>query len=265
MRGKDLLRRLTGFGALDGGDADRPIKPRHRHVFTNFLHFERYGATYANNPKAACTTIKTLLSAGEEIPPNLDVHQWGVLTHALGQVDEHHARQIVADTMLFTFVRHPQKRILSAYQDKVKQFHWRMTNRPPLGARRRRNYGGAVRRYRAITETVGLPQSELVPLDAFLDYLEIVFTRKYTEGEDQEVDRHFDLQSTNIRYGEVEFDFVGRVESMQEDLAKLGSILGTEFQSPGRMNRTSNTPRPTPSQVVRIERLFAEDYRLLGY
>ena len=246
--------------------AEKPgAATRHRHAFSHFIHFEQQGAVYANNPKSACTTVKTLFLAEQDLSPHMDVHQWAVRNLSLGLVDEQQARQIIGDSVLFTFVRHPLDRVLSAYRDKVKHFHWRMNKGPPPGRGRRENFRSARQRYRRMTRTLGLADSDLVSLDGFLHYLEILFKSKYADHQDQGIDRHFALQSINIGIKELQFDFIGRVESIDADVAQLSDQLGFQLTPPERLNKSNNTTRANPDQVRMIECLFEEDYRLLGY
>lgn len=152
------------------------------------------------------------------------------------------ARRLAREGFVFTFVRDPYARCLSAYRDKV-------LGEKVQAAKVRRGLG-----------RVGGPPP------GFLDFLD------YLEAGGLFEDVHWAPQTDLFVVPFDRFDFVGRVERLEADLdALLGHLFGASGAAPpGRAGPRTDADGAlpailTPEAAARIERLYAADFALLGY
>jgi len=155
--------------------------------------------------------------------------------------------------VVFSVVRNPFARILSAYLHKI---------RPPAASAQSQKtspHGGPTwvkfaRRYR-------LKRSVKKDL-SFLDFLTLV-----AEESDDLLDRHFAPQYVNLLLPFSAPQFVGRIEAMDEVAKFLADFnVPIEYQAPhatGANKHILEAYTPECLEIVRTK--FADDFRLFGY
>ena len=164
---------------------------------------------YQPIPKCACTTIKTLLLQLEGLPVDDNVwrrHQkeynrFPGTNHLTirEQLDIFEGR---TETFKFVIVRNPYTRLSSAYYNKI------LRNPAPYLIRiikKSAHYQGAV-----ISDSI-----------TFEEFVSVV-SRQRLEG----MDHHYRPQYYEGRFGIVKYDFIGRMEALQDDLTFVLKRIG---------------------------------------
>ena len=161
---------------------------------------------YINNPKAACSTLKATLWQWEtgnrvEAFASMQVHR--KKGSPFKSPSDFGFEQFMddMDSLGYTrmsFVRNPYYRLLSGYLDKI------------------RKTGGPV--VSVFREKLSLPLDRDV---AFAEFVERVESQTPYEA-----DRHWRVQTEQLLWGDIHYDFVGRVESFMEHLDRLGKERG---------------------------------------
>lgn len=205
-----------------------------------FFLARAHGLAYLQMPKVACTSLRAEIAVlnRPELKPQLledgrRVHwnpEWNDMTGAGDPALRHLFR--------FTFVRHPVERFMSMYRNKILQ---------------QSQVGGVPETMARQGAYAGMPISEL------LDILEKL--------KPLEVDPHAVPQSWLLFHrGRSRADFVGRLERLSHGLEVIEQRTGIRL-AVAHHNRTSAVPGtvPTPEEMKRIERFYAEDFERLGY
>ena len=119
-----------------------------------------------------------------------------------------------------TFVRHPFDRLASAYYDKMILPDWTKVTekRKPIKPIRNK----IIRKYRQ-TDPETDPSSP-TPVE-FVQYLLEVFNNLNSTFE---LDPHFKPQWATCPFCRVDFDFIGKIESMKEDEVIMEEAIGVE-------------------------------------
>lgn len=154
---------------------------------------------------------------------------------------------LASDYFKFTFVRDPYVRLLSAYLDKIV----------------RKRYDTR-RGYRALRAGRG---DEPPSIDRFIAYL--------ADG-GLYANPHWAPQTSLFLIPQAEFDFIGRVETLEADLEFVLGRLFPDRARQGRMEISRSGPRATgakdrvdellaPANIARVSRLYEADIAGLGY
>ena len=212
----------------------RCIGPEH---LRQHLRFRADGSyLYVNNAKAACSTIKFDLwhrayARGEvhEKPSGNRVHLRDL--SLWGSIDD----KLLDSAFIFTFVRNPFTRVLSSYFDKVA-LRSTGTCRPP---------GKLLRKKFGLSPTADL---------TFRDFLRLI--NRLPSAED---DLHWRPQVDNVFFDRLRFDYIGKVESYDRDIANVFSRLfnDAKWTSPGW------TPHATHAQDKLLEMYGAVETQLV--
>jgi hypothetical protein len=149
------------------------------------------------------------------------------------------------DAFRFAFVRHPVKRIESAYLDKIAA-PWRL-------------------HYRAeVREVLGRPQEPDLPvsLEEFVEALEA--------QPGIEMNPHWRPQRLNLMHPLVEYDVLGRLESFDADLARIRDLAGLPdvplaVRNVSRVVRSGSLFDGKPDLLRRVQKIYEEDFDLFGY
>ena len=208
---------------------------------------------FLRNQKCACTQTTQLLYAygnnGATYPGNVHRANQGIIPARYRWMDI----KPVFDahmSFFFTFVRDPQTRVISAFRN----FFVDQTN----GARKKH-----MRPMRAHGDDPGRDVS--YNLDVFLDHVAHGFAVDPVNS-----DSHWRLQVHNIAWSDIRYDFVGRVERYEADIADVFAAGGApNFPSAdlltARHNRSTAPETPvTAAQKARITALYAADYQAFG-
>ncbi|WP_415183088.1 sulfotransferase family 2 domain-containing protein [Phaeovulum sp.] len=147
----------------------------------------------------------------------------------------------------FSFVRNPTRRIVSAFNNFFVDFKNKQH-----------------RRHLPYIEKFGFNTSRdnEYNFDIFLNYL----TRSF-EGDMDRIDPHFRPQFYNVRPDLLSYDFLGRVENLDRDMATITHRLkdrgvDLKMQPIERKNVSKGGYSPTASQIKRLEDLFCRDFEL---
>lgn len=175
----------------------------------------RFRYIYFETPKAACSTIKRFLIRNE----SPDIWLGAAADVGYDEFAQFHDREFspllspkqvfpFAEKMTsgkyfrFCFVRNPYARLLSAYLDQVTGQH-----RFAVEARRQ----------------LGLPMaSEVTP--SFTSFVEAVCVQPI-----ETMDVHWKPQYHHTCQHAVEYDFIGRVENFEQDIATVAGRLGLDL------------------------------------
>ncbi len=170
----------------------------------------RYGYVYVENAKVACSTIKLILQRMELDDPSyhgedlLDIHtrifspmirpaQVGSFSHYIQR----------PDVKALCFVRNPYTRLLSAYLDKIMQ------NWPAK---------------RGILECLGR-DPEVLDVDvSFEEFVGVVANQSISE-----MNPHWRIQYYQTFQEQVDYDFIGRFENLDDDLKTILENINPDY------------------------------------
>jgi hypothetical protein len=203
--------------------------------FKNALHVSRtYKYIYVANAKAACSTIKLYLSRAELNDPDFclprGLHKREnlplLVPDDLSAAEKNHL--LDGTHFIFSFVRHPYKRAMSAYTDKI------------LGRKKQKR-----------------PVS-------FDDFIAVI-----SDQDPGSLNAHWRAQTLNIAFDVIQYDFIGRLESFETDMAHVKTRLGLpDFELPHR-NKSADKKRPkqsiSPDTRSRLEKIYASDLQAFSY
>lgn len=198
---------------------------------------------YNRMPKAANTTITGLLHQASAFRPKTSRRRQNPKYQFLTPLTltPQQVKSLEHKAFKFTFVRNPYTRTLSAYLDKVG---------------RKRHQG---RRFLTWAEKNNEPQSFL----GFCRYLETCGLFD---------DMHWAPQTDILLLPQEQYNFIGKVESIREDLLHvLDTIFGSSNleRVPHLGNKTAASSHVLdaygPEEEAIIRRLYANDFEQLGY
>ncbi len=214
------------------------VDPKHRTV-------------YFETPKVACTTIKAFLQeamTGElidnarpqhlihdrKLSPLLQINQLTGRDRQKALYGESFSR--------IGFVRHPVNRFVSAFQDKY------------LGRERAQHL-----------KNIGFPDDADVGIEEVLQRLQDI--------PDEERDIHFATQHHLLGSNSIDFDFIGRFETLSEDLRTMAhrfySIDAPDLvrlEEYGRRHSTaSDAMKITDIDASLIQSVYRDDFERFGY
>lgn len=234
---------------------DLQKEPAHlRSPYRNLILSHDKRLMFLRNQKCACTQTTQLLYAygnnGATYPGNVHRadkgiyparYRWSVIKPVL----------VARDAFLFTFVRDPATRAISAFRN----FFLDLQNNARL------NHLGPMQAHGF--DPAATPERNF---DVFLDYV------AHTLAIDPvRCSTHWRLQVDNVAYRDLSFDMIGRVETYDADIARIFAAVGRpDFPPPNLMSQRHNASRPsdfsaTPAQRARIATIYAADYQAFGY
>jgi hypothetical protein len=226
------------------------------HVLQRAIAIDRLRLFYAPVPKAGCTALLWSLaglarlqessfrdSAGREVTRALAIHdlsRWPASMRFGERSQEERERLLRADDWLrFTLVRHPFRRLWSAWQSKI------LLAEPQF-----------IARYSSEPWFPGLVKSGADVLKAFREFLDAI----ENDPSLLRTDVHWAPQTDVIEYAHVPYDHVGQVEKLGETLDRIRHHL--------REDKSAVVPEPPHTNVSTLpytDQLFTErDIRFLG-
>lgn len=206
------------------------IKPDyHRKVLLRIAYDRRHGFFYARIPKAANSTVVATLVQHMEGGARRDP------AAAKERLNRFPSPAQFRRAYRFTFVRDPATRILSAYLDKVAAGHGK-----------------------------GAALMEDAPDREFITFL------RELEAKDYFRNGHYLPQTTMLPGGTRAYDKIGRVERLDDDLREVcerifGRYDGMVREDAHKTGSANKADLLGPEERAIIARIYAEDYRLLGY
>lgn len=203
---------------------------------------------YVKNPKAGCTTLLLWLHRIHTGERHFLSQETIHFDHGLPRPRELGWDRIEAmlsgAAFRFTFVREPLRRIESAYRDKI-------------APEDRENFRRQVRHALGLPQTAGAS----VTFEQFVTALET--------QDPLQMDPHWRPQHLNLMHGLVDYDFIGRLESFDADLARLRDLTGLPDVPVEVRNTTSGRTEglldARPDLRRRVEAVYERDFELYGY
>lgn len=213
----------------------------------------RHRLIYVSVPKAASTTIRSILSELQTSskPPVEQVlykrRCSGLLSPTLAGLTVFHEMASSADTLRFTFVRNPYARLLSAWSNKIAGKPLRpgdpyidlyLNSRPAARSQ---------------------PAQSL----SFSEFVHFVH-----ETIDESVDPHWDRQTARVSVQGLKLDLIGRVETFENDFV---TVLHHARKSSIRIPRLNHSgpadwqPYYSAELANTVYRLYEQDFDIFGY
>ncbi len=195
---------------------------------------------YLNNPKAACSTIKATFMRGLAARRGITLEGAALTAHVHGKSDlrsDHFHRITPGRTRVFTVVRNPYTRILSAYLDKIV----------------RPDPGNITRRRMALQ--FGLAPDDTPDLARFL---------RMIAQPGRLLDPHFAPQVANTLPAAFGAE-VHAFENLPNLAPMLSDLMGAPIQTRQR-HATGAAPEALTDEAAElIATLYAEDFDTFGY
>lgn len=218
---------------------------------------------YVEVPKAACSTMKTLIHKLEKLPQVVPFKctfretSRAMFIHCRDNMglpslldlppDQQTHMLQSPDVMRFTIVRNPLTRLVSAWQDKVR-----------LCAP---GYAGWYERLR-----LQLPLAADIPLITFQEFVaEIAKSDLYT------CNHHWRIQCQLAFLDAIPYTHIGRVESLGKTVERFVAHAGFSLPDPvekllhAQKNESHGTAEADEATVARIAKLYARDFLRLDY
>lgn len=205
-----------------------------------------YGCIYVKNAKVATSSLLLWLHrihTGDVDAVVRNIHDNHALPVPTVVGWPHVLRMLSGEAFRFTFVRHPLPRVESAFLDKVvreKRPTWRNMVRKSLG----------------VTD----PDDGEVSFEQFVESLEV--------QDPIRMDPHWRPQHLNLMHPVLAYDFVGRLETFDADLAKVREATGMPDVPLIVRNKTAHDNsllRDNPRLRRRLEVVYSTDMELYRY
>ena len=270
MRIADKLGRTVVFEPdrnakwYDWGRAPFSLKSRRRLILSKLTERERFVAPHivsieapsvvlVKNSKAGCTTLAQIMyysKTGRFLDQAIHIEK-NVLTQGIMSSRKNMARVRGDNRFLFTSVRHPETRAVSAFRNLILEA---------------KNAAG--KRHIAAIRDFGFDpmESDEFNFDVFLEYVD-----QSLQMDRYRTDRHWREQVNNTGIDLFEYDFVSRLENISQDLDVLLEKLrvpraGRAEILDARFNRSSQKASEiTPGQRRYIEDIYKNDFETFGY
>jgi hypothetical protein len=215
-------------------------------TFIYSIHISlRYSYIYVECPKCACTTIKSALIRMElgdkdymfDEPGDIHLRDFSPLLSPR-QVGAFEERLRSPFIVKFCFVRNPYSRLLSAYLDKIAQ-------------------GKPI--FDIIRKQLGHGQAGGLSI-GFDEFVQAVIHQPVSM-----MDSHWRTQYHQTLQDVVPYSFIGKVENLDEDIARLGSLLGadlTQFMRDEVDHATQADEKMARYYTTEMQNAVYEKYRI---
>lgn len=234
--------------------------------FNKLVISRRYRLIYCPIPKVACTTVKSFLRKSEGFSDFLDIekaHDVGnnglTIPPMLSEPEREDILGPQSNYYAFVFVRNPYTRLLSAYKNKVESIHtWEETALSKYW----RELVSAMR-----NEVPPSANSALRPV-GFEEFVELVDAIDFST-----LDEHITSQVSLACLTVLQYDFIGRFESLETDFALVIDALGmsgeisAREQFPGNVTDASALMDCYYNSRLRrsVSEKFQADFEAFGY
>lgn len=212
----------------------------------------KYRYIYVETPKVACSTIKLTLQRAELENPSFlpsefeDIHRRD-LSPLLKptQIGSFNEALASGKFFRFCFVRNPFTRLLSGYLDKMTQ---------PTPMRK------------SVLERLGRAEEPGDPPVSFEEFIGVIRAQPATA-----MDPHWAPQTHLLLHGRMRYDFIGRFETLQNDMAKIMQRLAIpcEYYFHERRNETRSETLLAKfyndETIAAVRDIFAADFAAFGY
>lgn len=227
------------------------------------INSNKTGLSYFNMPKAACTTIKNLLfflESGEWFSNPIRIHKNIAF-------QKNHPLKVQENTsnIKFTFVRHPGRRVFSAFIEKIWFSH--EYSFPKIRDFLTESHGAI------LSEKCSEPSIEHIKIQFkhFLNFVELNVTGKSPFPSNP----HWQPQCFRIRALPAKYtlSFIGRVENYAYDMRFLLSRVGVTNLNDVLDKKFNEGPRPPHSYesiiddeiLDKINKIYKNDFLAFGY
>ncbi|XP_066533981.1 carbohydrate sulfotransferase 12-like [Hoplias malabaricus] len=241
----------------------------------NLIVDDRRGIIYCYVPKVACTEWKSIMiflseslkvngtpyRNHSEIPRDL-IHGNNVIY--LNRSHRSMMKWKIKKYKKFLFVRNPFVRLISAYRDKFEKkndYFYKALAIPIM------------RRYRFLYPLISAEQAHTAGIrPSFSEFIQYILDLPDEEGDSFE--EHWREVHHLCHPCQIEYDFIGKMETMDEDAEHLLRILKVDHIvrfPPGTGNRTEESWIKTWFSTIPIEwrkklyQIYEADFRLFGY
>lgn len=233
---------------------------------------DRYKVLFCYIPKVACTNLKRvfLLLTGKMNATDpmalkaADVHlTYDKYLTYLDSFPEDEARRKLSDYKKIIMVREPFERLLSAYRNKFTEkspyFHKRFGRK-------------IIRKYRKNALQTDIEKGNNVKFPEFVNYITDPVTME-TEG----LNEHWDLYSSLCQPCLINYDFIGKYETLDDDIEYFMHDLGIDsfIKFPKRSaaykkKRTKDTfdqffSNISATNLAKLWKIYRQDYKLFSY
>ncbi len=216
----------------------------------------KHGYAYIENPTVASTLLLEALQEEEQgfpLPANTNIHDItrSPLKHPTAYVDEFQKRVLFSDEFRrFTMVRNPYTRLLSAYLSKIAP-GWPSPARKIILAQLK---GVSPEEITDATETVD-----------FRTFVEVVCNQQPVA-----MDPHWRPQNLQLMIRDIEYDYIGRFENLEESLDYIGKHFAqTELRAKAAghsdFGGASVGDMYDQSLLDLVYRTFYDDFQAFGY
>lgn len=212
----------------------------------------RYKLLYVVNPKAACSSVKLLLSRLESGDFDYDVSNIHVRGATLlptpGQVGWAKIGENLKDPSeyyKFSFVRNPVARIVSCYNDKIiKQSSYFVSD---------------------LKKAAGYEDTTSMSME-FIEFLNIIKDQEIVE-----MDQHWRPQNYNLLHDSVDYDFIGKLENFESDFnqiidandcPQIQTVHRNKYNSKDRKLTVADL---TADELSIVHSLYGRDFELFDY
>lgn len=224
--------------------------------------FPQYKTLYGVNPKCGYSTITKVflrLTCGESCNyDSLDNNAFSVHNNSLKLYPKAQIRCLLTSTEIFrfTFVRNPYSRLLSAYKNRVRIKHVQHSeDYKNILAMKKMN--------------IADPMSPRAPEITFGDFATYVCNHQ----DIQKMDNHWRPQHLVIRFGVINYSFIGFLESFKDDFSYVLSHIKAPQKKWREMVSTKYNASPqtnlkdfyTDELKKMVYETYQEDFSLFGY
>ena len=205
-----------------------------------------HGFIYLNNPKVGCSTVKSALGQailGQDATPKKGIHRLAGSPFTSKPDDA----AAVERAYIFTFVRNPFQRLVSAYLNKVS--------------------GAGRSEWQVFAKRHGVPTQTPISFDGFVEVLSSVPPELH--------DPHWRPQHLNTLYPFVKPNLLGDLESLDQLLPEvMAHLFPDQAVLPANKSARSHqtAARQTwpshltdPATLARVLAIYAGDFDAFGY
>ena len=223
-------------------------------IENDLLFLKSHNLFYAACSKNGCSKIKSILgeiNTGEKFIEQSPHRKENTKLLAINDIDNDEALNVLFGDQVFrfAFVRNPFERAISCYLNRIKE----------LGLERYDNQHSARKEHQENIDKINYwknSPSRKVGHISFEDFIEYI-----CQQDIYDMDRHWLPQHISIHSEIIEYDFIGKLESFEEDISYILNKAGIDSSAIDLKSKTNETPR----QAERINYFFNTNLKEIFY